>query len=316
MTFEQIIGQNKAKERAQFYFDAYSAGEVFPMSVFLGQRGNGKTELAHAVGLKLKDLSGGIKKPMECGGGSIKNLKQFWNSVIIPNVSDRDVTIFIDESHKLPEDVTAMLLTATNPNAENKNSYTYMDYTVDFDLRRQTFLFATTEPQKMFHALLNRCRRIDLEPYSHADLAKIAKKHCPQVKFERGVMDEITPTLRGNARTTVLMARDLRSYLAPTKRDTFTQEDWQKFSKRLDVLPLGLTRSEVAVLRILQSRKDTSLTRLAASLGRSVQEVRQDCELFLLGSGLMEITTGGRNITPQGQEILAKIEALDNTKTK
>lgn len=308
MRFEEIVGQERAKQRIDFYCDAYVAGEPFPSIMLSGQKGNGKTEIARATSLRLKDLSkGGEKRAMEVNCAAIKNLKQFWNSVIIPNVNDSDVTLFMDEASELPLDMTMALLTITNPNVEGKNSFTYDDYTVDFDLRRQTFLFATTEPQQVFHALMNRCRRIDLEPYSYGELSQITRKHCPKVQFSKDVLENLTPCLRGNARLTVMMAKDIKSYLAPLKRHHFTMDDWAAFSKRLDVLPLGLSRNEVAVLRILQSRKDTSLTRLAASLGLTPQSVRQDCELYLMACGLMEITTGGRNITPQGQEILAKI---------
>lgn len=308
MKWNDIVGQEKGKNKIEFYFDAYNAGEPFPNLMLCGQKGNGKTAIMQSATLKLTELSGGVKRGMLINASAVKNLKQFWNSVVIPVVNDKDVTLCVDEASELPTDVTMALLTMINPNKENKNTFVYDDYSVDIDMRRQTFLFATTEPQSVFHALMNRCTRVDLEPYSTEDLAKILKKHAPKVSFERGVLEALTPTLRGNARITVLTARNILSYLAPLRKTDFNLKDWDKFSKRLDVLPLGLSRNEVAVLRIIGSRKDSSLTRLAASLGMTPQAVRQDCELYLLSQGLMEITTGGRNITPRGQEILAAVE--------
>ncbi len=309
MKLNDMIGQDRAKSKLDFFFRAVAAGEAFPTTIITGQKGNGKTEMMTATASKLKEIyKAGEKRGQLVNAGAIKNMKQFWNSIVIPVINDRDVTLCVDECHKLPKDVTTALLTMTNPNESNQNSFTYEDYTVDINLKRQTFLFATTEPHEVFHALINRCERIALEPYTLEELAKILKKHASNVKFSKGVFEAVSPTLRGNARTTVLTARKINSYAAQARKDTFHMEDWGKLSQTLDILPLGLTRDELAVLRILQSRKDTSLTRLAATLGMTPQAVRQDCELYLLSSGLMEIATGGRNITPRGQDILNSIE--------
>jgi Holliday junction resolvasome RuvABC ATP-dependent DNA helicase subunit len=313
MRFSELVGQERTKSKINFFLEASEVGEPFPTSMLTGSKGYGKTAILEATATELKEQAakkGVEKRGMIVNAAGIKNLKSFFSSVVIPVVNDRDVTLCIDECSELPNDVTMALLTMTNPNAEHRNSFTYADYTVDVDLRRQTFLFATTEPQEVFPPLMNRCERFDLEPYSFDELGKILKKHAPDVKFDKHVLEQFAPTLRTNARTTVLMARKVKAFLAPQHRHNFTMADWQALSKRLDILPLGLSRHELQVLRILGSRRDSSLTRLAASLGMTPQAVRQDCELYLLSAGLMEISTGGRNISPKGQELLKQIDAL------
>lgn len=311
MNWEDIVGQKGPKGKFQFYFDSAKSGEPFPILMLIGQKGNGKTELMKSAAAKLKDINSQAnveKKGMLVNAAAIKNLKQFWNSIVIPVLNDRDVTLCIDEAHQLKDDVTAALLTITEPNESYKTSFTYDDFPVDFDLKRQTFMFATTEPQSVFHALMNRCQRVDLEPYSFEDLIKIMNIHCPGITFEKGVLDEVAPILRGNARTTVYMARDIKRMIKLNGHLHFTQKDWHKLSKTLDILPAGITRTELAVMRVIGSRQDSSLTRIAASLGMTSDSVRKDAEPYLLAQGFMEIGTGGRNITPKGAEFLKALE--------
>jgi Holliday junction DNA helicase RuvB len=310
MNWEDIVGQKSAKGKFEFYFETAKCGEPFPTLMLVGQKGNGKTELMKSAATKLKDLGNGEKKGMLVNAAAIKNLKSFWNSIVIPVLNDRDVTLCIDEASELPSDVTMALLTITEPNAENRTSFTYEDFPVDFDLKRQTFMFATTEPQKVFHALMNRCTRVDLEPYTYGDLIKILSKHCPNVTFEKGVLDEVAPMLRGNARITVLMARDIKRMIATTNRHHFTGKDWEKLKNTLDFLPNGISRTELAVLRVLGSRQDSSLTRIAATVGMTPDAVRKDAEHFLLAQGYMEIGTGGRNVTPKGKKFLDEVEKV------
>lgn len=311
MKWTELVGQEKAKSRLDFHFEAAKVGkEALPSFMLCGPRGFGKTCIGEAFGLRVKDMTGGTKRFYSLNCASVKNLKQFWHSIVVPVINDRDVTILFDEASELPMDVTMAILTMINPNPNNRNNYTYEDMTIDVDLNRQSFMFATTEPHKVFHALMNRCRRIDLEEYNYSDLNTILKRNAKAITFAPHVLDQISPTLRGTARQAVMMAQDIRTYLAPLKRASFTMGDWDKLSHQLDILPLGVNRMELQVLRVLQLRKDCSLTRIAATLGLTPAAVQRDYELYLQKHGLMEITTTGRNLTPQGYEYLKAIDKL------
>lgn len=310
MKFNEIVGQERAKSRLSFYLDGYEAGGCVPSLFFVAPRGTGKTTIATATGLELKRRSGDSKRFWTVNCASLKNLKQFFQGFFMQHINDKDVTVLFDEASELPNDITMALLTMLNPTETNINSYSYDDYTVDVNLRRQTFFFATTEGQAVFPALMSRCRRIDLENYTYSDLAKILQKHAPDVVFEDGIVDNIAPVLRGEPRQASLLAKDIKNYLAPFKRHNFTAEDWEDFCKKLDILPFGLTRLECQVLRVLERAKDVSLTRLGATLGMSPEAVRRDLELHLLRRGLMEIKQSGRNITALGQGYL---KALGNS---
>jgi Holliday junction resolvasome RuvABC ATP-dependent DNA helicase subunit len=310
MKWNEIVGQERAKARLDFHYQAAVTGEALPSFMLCGPRGFGKTCIGEAFGLRVKEATEGVKRFFTLNCASVKNLKQFWNSIVVPVINDRDVTILFDEASELPMDVTMALLTMINPNPQNRNQYTYDDMTIDVDLKRQTFMFATTEPHKIFHALMNRCRRIDLEEYSCENLNVILKRNAKDITFGAHVLDQVSPTLRGNARQAVMMAQDIRTYLAPLKQTSFKMEDWSKLSLQLDILPLGVNRLELQVLRVLEQRKDCSLTRIAATLGMTPASVQKDLELYLQKRGLMEITTNGRNLTAQGYEYLKVIAKL------
>lgn len=310
MKWIEIVGQAKAKSRLDFHFEAAKTGEALPSFMLCAPRGFGKTVIGEAYGLRVKEMTGGTKRFFSMNCASVKNLKQFWNSIVVPVINDRDVTILFDEASELPMDVTMAMLTMINPNENNRNSYTYDDMTIDVDLKRQTFLFATTEPHKVFHALMNRCRRIDLEEYSHDELSTILKRNAKGVVFGAHVLEQVAPTLRGVARQAVMMAKDIKTYLAPLKKTAFNMEDWDSLSRQLDILPLGVNRLELQVLRVLSERKDCSLTRIAATLGMTPAAVQKDLELYLQKRALMEIATTGRNITARGHEYLKEVAKL------
>ena len=88
----------------------------------------------------------------------------------------------------------------------------------------------------------------------------------------------------------------------------FDFPDWKDLTYTLGILPLGLRPKEIEILRVLRDNRDVSLTRLGSKTGMTPEALRRDYELYLQKNDLMEITTAGRNITPQGKEY---IEAID-----
>ena len=98
----------------------------------------------------------------------------------------------------MPKDVMTALLTITNPNKDGRTTFSYEDYTVDFDFSRQTFMFATTEGQSIFPPLMDRMERVDLQEYSEDELGKIVRVGMDDYKLTDEAVAEIATTLRGN----------------------------------------------------------------------------------------------------------------------
>jgi len=307
--FPDIIGQDNAKRVLDFFCNGFKQTSIMPHLMFVAPKGCGKTTMAKATARRLKAINND-KRYFEINCSTIKNVKQFFNQLVIPYMQDRDATILFDECSEIPKDVSMALLTILNPNPENQTSFTLEDYTVDFDFRRLSFMFATTETQSVFHALMDRLERVDLEEYSLEEMGKIVKLNL-EIAIEPKALQEIASVLRGNARAAQKMAQKIESYskqrLSHAHGKTFTYKDWQKLSKILSIYPLGLSTTEILLLNILKDNKDCSLTNLSAKTGISKQAVQRDFEIYLQKHSLMEITTAGRNITAKGLDYLKKL---------
>jgi len=309
--FPHIVGQDVAKRKLGFHLDNYSASSVIPHLLFIAPKGCGKTTLAKAAGQNLMNEETGKPKTfLEINCSTLKSVPQFVNQVVVPHIHDKDVTVLFDESSELPKSVTMMLLTVLNPNPENRTTFSFEDYVMDFDFSRQSFMFATTEAHKMFHALIDRCDRIDLEEYTYDELGEIMQRNLDSVKLDcdRSLLGEIAPVLRGNARAAQKMANNMKSYLQRKNDKKFMKKHWQDLKHALGILPLGLNRIEVQILRALSEKKESSLTNLSAKTGLTVQCIRQDFELYIQKHGLMEINTGGRSLTSKGHDYLKELE--------
>ena len=307
--FNNIIGQKSAKKKLEFFIDGYDASGIIPHLMFVAPKGSGKTMMAKQLGRNLgarhdEERLGRPKKFLEINCSTLKSVKQFFNQIVIPHIHEKECTILFDEASELPKDVTMALLTVLNPNSENRTSFSYEDYTVDFDFSRQSFMFATTEAQSIFHALMDRTERIDLEEYSYNELGKIVARVCEGKTFEKGVLDDVATVLRGNARAAQKMANNIAIFLKSKRTKKFTNKHWAELKDQLGILPLGLNPIEVQVLRHLSEKKDCSLTHLSAKTGLSKACLQRDFEMYLQKMNLMAITTAGRAITSCGQKYL------------
>ena len=307
--FPDIIGQAKAKKKLAFYRDGFDTTRIVPNLMFIAPKGCGKTTLAKAFAKNL--VLRGEDKPkkfLELNCSSVKNVQQFFDGVVMPYVDGKDVTVLFDEASEFVRDLTMSLLTITNPNKDKRTSFTSPEgYTVNFDFRRVTFLFATSEPHKVFHALMDRLERIELEDYSYDDLGKIVEMNIGEnIEFEDGVLEEVAPTLRGNARAAQKIADNFLSHLKG--RERFSKKDWTEYKETFDVLPFGLSEGELKIMRILRECKECSLTNLAAKTGLTVEAIRRDAEMYLQRMNLIEIRQRGRALTPAGMSYLRKVE--------
>ena len=312
--FPKIVGQDVAKRRLKFYIDGYNASHIIPHLMFIAPKGCGKTMMAKALGKNLvqKDDPTKPKPFLEINCSPIKSVKQLFNQIIIPHVNQKECTILFDEASELPKDVTMALLTILNPNATNRTSFSVEDYVVDFDFSRQSFIFATTEAQHIFHALMDRCERIDLEEYTYDELGEIVTRILPEISFEGKALTELAAVLRGNARAAQKMATNIQTHLAAKRSSRFTMEEWNYLQYHLGILPLGLSPIELQVLNFLDGRKNCSLTYLAAKTGLTKACLQRDFEMYLQKHNLMEITTEGRAITCKGKKYLKNQKELES----
>jgi Holliday junction resolvasome RuvABC ATP-dependent DNA helicase subunit len=309
--FDEMIGQDKTKRVLSFYIDAFEKSEILPHLFVVGQRGQGKTMLATQVAKNLRSKTLGRVKPMlTINCSTLKNVRQFVEDIALTYIRDQHITVFFDEAHEMPESVQTCMLTVLNPNKHNRNTLRFDDYNIEFDFTKVSFIFATTDPQKVITPLKDRCKMIHMEEYNYSDLAKIVENNSDDITYSPEVLEEISSTCRGNARNATLMAKDNITQFA--KRHNIHDIDkkaWNELKCVLGILPLGLENTELQLLKVLKERGSCSLTNLSAVTGLSGNALRSEFELYLLKHGLMEVAQGGRRITARGVEYL---RSLDN----
>jgi Holliday junction resolvasome RuvABC ATP-dependent DNA helicase subunit len=298
--FDTLIGQDHIKKSFGFYIEAAKNGGIVPPLLLTGARGLGKTEYA-------RQMAKNLKKPLlELNCSTIKNNSQFFEQIFMPVIMNNDITILFDESHALPRDLQNAFLTVFNVEKGFRKHFEWDGSSMEFDFSRQSYLFATTEPDKIFAPLKDRFEEIDFRPYSSDEMADILQGRTEWVKFEDNVLDKIVDTLRGNARSAVKRAKQICLYCEGKNNYQFGESQWKDMCDTLGITADGLSNSEIQILSVLKQRGPCTLAMLSAATGFSRSALQRDIEMHLLRKNLMRID-GKREITGAGCNALAKL---------
>ena len=297
--YSQIIGQEKTKSKLNFLLDGYKQTKIIPNLLFVAPRGCGKTLIAQETA-KIMNRS----KTILINCSTIKNVKSFFNQIMLPFVYNKDCVIIFDEASELPRDVTMALLTILNPNQNNSNEFSFEDGTYTFHFNLNSFIFCTTEAQKIFHALLDRLYRIDMQDYSFVELGSIIKNNLKSSKLDinDSVIQDVSSVCRGNARQAQSMANQISSYLKSKKYNELTSEGWKEIKSKLSIYPLGLSEIELNVIKILKEHGEVRLTNLSAKTNLTKDMLQKNVEMYLVRNSLIEIRPTGRALTKKGHE--------------
>jgi Holliday junction resolvasome RuvABC ATP-dependent DNA helicase subunit len=297
--FSDIVGQDKVKKKLNFLLDGYKKTKIIPHLLFVAPRGCGKTLIAQKTA---NIMNRGKTIIVNCS--TIKNVKSFLNQIMLPYVYDKDATIIFDEASELPRDVTMALLTILNPNQNNSNEFTFDEGTYTFHFNLNSFIFCTTEAQKIFHALLDRLYRVDLEDYSYIELGKIINNNLALKKqsINAEILNEVASVCRGNARQAQSMANQVSSYLAHKNIKELTKTSWLEVKDRLSIYPLGLLEIELNVIKLLKEHGELRLTNLSAKTNLTKDMLQKNVEMYLMRNHLIEIRPTGRALTKKGHE--------------
>jgi Holliday junction resolvasome RuvABC ATP-dependent DNA helicase subunit len=297
--YSEIVGQEKTKAKLNFLLEGFEQTKIMPHLLFVAPRGCGKTMIAQETA-KIMNRNKNII--VNCS--TIKNVKSFFNQVMLPYVFDKDVTIIFDEASELPRDVTMALLTILNPNTNNQNEFTFEDGTYNFRFNQNSFIFCTTEAQKIFHALADRLYRIDMEDYSYISLGKIIQNNLKSKSqfIELDVIDEVASVCRGNARQAQSMANQISSYLMSKNSNKLTSGGWSEIKGKLSIYPLGLSEIELNIIKILKEHGEVRLTNLSAKTNLTKDMLQKNVEMYLMRNNLIEVRPTGRALTKKGHD--------------
>jgi len=297
--YSQIVGQEKTKTKLNFLLEGFKETKIMPHLLFVAPRGCGKTLIAQETANLMGRKNNAI---INCS--TIKNVKSFFNQVMLPYVVSKDITLIFDEASELPRDVTMALLTILNPNTNNWNEFTFEDGNYRFRFDQNSFIFCTTEAQKLFHALLDRLYRIDMQDYSYVELGNIILNNLKtkNQSIDDSIISEVSSVCRGNARQAQSMANQISSYLSSKKSNKLTSEGWSDIKSKLSIYPLGLSEIELNVIKILKDHGEVRLTNLSAKTNLTKDMLQKNVELYLMRNSLIEIRPTGRALTKKGHD--------------
>jgi len=303
--FRNVIGQSEACKKLNFYVDSHSNEMPIPTMLFTGSHGLGKTYLARMVA----DALGRELIEINCGSfGDTKISEKFIEEVLFNQVmGNTPKTLLLDESHKLPQKITTMLLTLLNPNRENVNYYTYKNWIIKFNMAKINVIFATTDAHKMFDPLVDRCKEIYFHSYDRDELLGILDFYLPNVKLACNE-DDISYACRGRGRDTFTLSQDIRRYCSLRKKSVITDLEWKEFKDIFDIHAYGLTSKEIELLEMLKDGNPISCRNLAIKMMVNEHNVESELEVRLRELGFIDNVSGGRKITSEGLKCLQEIK--------
>ena len=305
MAFDKLVGQNSVKKKLGFYLEAYNSTSIVPFLNFVGAKGLGKTEFAREFGRNILNAEGNKRTFVEINSSTVKGVRQFFEQIYLPFILDKEVTIFFDEAHALPKEVIMVFLSIFNTESGTEKTIVHKETAYTFDFKKHSFLFATTESDKIFAPFKDRLITIDFDNYSQEDLSQIFLNNLQNITFAPDALEYISSTFRGNARNCVQRVKDIQFYSVSRNVNHFSMTEIKDLCDTLGILPEGCTQIEWRILNILRKEGRQSLQGLSARTGLSRSSIQKDHENYLLSRGYMEIDIQ-RVITAKGCALLGK----------
>jgi Holliday junction resolvasome RuvABC ATP-dependent DNA helicase subunit len=300
--FPDLVGQDAVKKKLSFYLDAFHKTSQAPFLLMAGAKGLGKTEFAKEFAKNLCNQDGDKRAFLELNCSTIKNNEQFFEQIFLPIIADNEVTILFDECHALPKDLTMAFLTIFNAEANSRKNFEWNGMNFEFNFKQQTFIFATTETDRIFPPLKDRLTTIDFEAYNEDQLSEIVKLCAPEVTFDDDCLQAVASTIRGNARSAVKRAKEITLYCGAKENYHFTLDNFKDLSDKVGILPHGISFTEKQILQFLKKVGEATLTSVSAKIGLSKTALQRDHELYLLNKNFIEID-GKRKITRFGRQL-------------
>lgn len=307
---KNIIGQAKAKEKLEIFGKAFKETSILDPLLFVGMRGGGKTKLVREFRKTLQRPDGSTPKIIEINAATVKSHIDFFEQVWPVWQAER-AFLFFDEAHNLPDKLLEIFLTLLEKDSDRIVREVTINYRdigpilYQMDITRMHIAFGTTDHNSLPDPLLDRLTEICLERYTDEQLMAIFLDRV-KVPIDDSVKSEVVKYFRGHPRDAVAKGDDLMKYVSAKNKEKVGLSEWKGYCYSMGVFPLGLNEAEINILKLIEERRNVSLTGISAATGYSTGVIRQKYEKSLLSKGLMDIQ-GTRFITQKGRTYLKEL---------
>ena len=292
-SFDEYVGQEKAKESLSVYIQAAKARKESLDHVLLyGPPGLGKTTLSRIIA---NEMGASFKVT---SGPAIEHAADL--AAILTNLNQNDV-LFIDEIHRLNKTVEEILYPAME------------DFALDFivgkgpsarnmrlKIKPFTLIGATTRAGMLTNPLRDRfgviCR---LELYSVEDLQVIISRSAKilGIDIDKEASIEIARRSRGTPRIANRLLKRVRDYAQVLGAGKITVEVTKQTLKKMDIDELGLDTIDRKILLSIIDKfggGPVGLDTLAATISEDATTIEDVYEPYLLQLGFISRTPRGR----------------------
>ena len=297
-TFEDYVGQRKAKANLKVYVEAARGrAEALDHVLLFGPPGLGKTTLAQIVSRELGVNFRATSGPVIARAGDL--------AALLTNLEERDV-LFIDEIHRLSpaveeilypalEDFQLDLIIGEGPAARS----------VKIGLAPFTLVGATTRLGLLTTPLRDRFGiPIRLNFYEVAELEHIVRRGARILGADLTAdgSTEIARRSRGTPRIATRLLRRVRDFAAVEGASPIDAKVADRALQRLEVDSLGLDSLDRRYLMLIAESfggGPVGIETIAAALSEPRDAIEEIVEPYLIQQGFVQRTPRGRMLSSQ-----------------